>query len=197
MIVIGLTGSIGMGKTTIGKMLKKLGCPVHDSDLSVKRALEPYGKGFEAVALTFPKVWDKKKHVIKKDILSSIVFEDKSARKKLENILHPIVRQEQKDFLFKHKRLGAKYCALDIPLLFETGADKNVDYTIVVDAPHFIQAQRVLKRKGMTHQKFEQILQAQMPNDQKCALADFVVHTGLGKAYSMKQVQQILKSITP
>ncbi len=196
MIIFGLTGSIGMGKTTVGKMLMRLGCPVHDSDLSVKKALDPYGKGFEAVALTFPKVWDKKKHVIKKDVLSQIIFGDSKEREKLEHILHPIVRQEQKNFIFKHKKLGVHHCALDIPLLFETGAQKNVDYTIVVNAPYFIQAQRVLARKNMTQEKFERILEAQMPNDQKCALADFVVHTGLGKAYSMKQVQNILKRVT-
>ena len=196
MIILGLTGSIGMGKSTIGKMLKICGCPVHDSDLSVKKALNPYGKAFEAVALTFPEAWDKKKHVIQKDILSSIIFDDYHERQKLEKILHPIVQSEQRDFLFKYKKLGVKFCALDIPLLFETNAQDRVDYTIVANAPFFIQSQRVLKRKNMTQEKFYKILDTQMPNDQKCALADFVVQTGLGKAYSMKRIKRILKEIS-
>jgi len=196
MIIFGLTGSIGMGKTTTGKLLEILGCPVHDSDLSVKNALNPYGKAFETVALSFPEAWDKKKYVIKKDILSDLVFNDDTARKKLENILHPIVQAEQQDFILKQRQLGRTFCALDIPLLFETGADNRVDFTIVVHAPYFIQAQRVLKRKGMSYAKFQNILQAQMPSDQKCALADFVVQTGLGKAYSMRQLKKITKGLS-
>jgi len=196
MIILGLTGSIGMGKTTIGKMMEYLGCAVHDSDASVKSALNPYGKGFEAVALSFPEVWDKKKHLIKKDILSDLVFNDGAARKKLENILHPIVKRDQRDFLNKQKALGCEICVLDIPLLFETGAQERVDYTVVVDAPFFIQSQRVLRRNGMTEDKFFKILSSQMPNHQKRVLADFVIQTGLGKAYSMKQVKRVLREIT-
>ena len=196
MIVFGLTGSIGMGKSTAAKMLERLGCPVHDSDLSVKNALNPYGKGFEAVALTFPQAWDKKKHLIKKDVLSDLIFNDADKKHVLENILHPIVQSEQQEFIKKQKLLGKEFCVLDIPLLFETGADKRVNYTIVVSAPHFIQAQRVLKRKNMSREKFEKILATQIPNDQKCALADFVVQTGLGKAYSMRQLKRILKKLS-
>ena len=196
MIVLGITGSIGMGKTTTGKMLEKLGCPVHDSDLSVKNALKPYGKAFEADAFAFPQEWDKKKHVIKKDILSDLVFNDDDARVKLERILHPIVQDEQQAFILKNKKLGRKFCALDIPLLFETGAQDRVDYVIVVSAPFFIQSMRVLKRDNMTREKFYAILDAQMPDIQKRAMADFVIQTGLGKAYSMKQLKRVLRKIS-
>ena len=182
MIILGVTGSIGMGKSTLGKMLQYLGCPVHDSDATVKNALNPYGKAFEAVALTFPTAWDKKKHLIKKEVLSDIIFYDDAARQDLENILHPIVEAEQQQFIFTQRKLGRQFCALDIPLLFETGADKRVDYTINVTAPFFVQAQRVLSRPHMSVEKFEAILQTQMLDSQKCALADFVIQTGLGKA---------------
>lgn len=196
MIVIGLTGSIGMGKSTVARMFGMMGGGIHDSDACVKKALNPYGKAFEAVALTFPMAWDKKKYVLKKDVLSDLIFYNKKARQKLENILHPIVQADQKKFLLQQRQLGRKFCVLDIPLLFETNADKRVDYTVVVDAPYFIQAQRVLRRPKMTPEKFEQILLTQMPNDEKCALANFVIQTGLGKAYSMKQVKLILKELT-
>lgn len=196
MIVLGLTGSIGMGKTTAGKLLEGMGCPVHDSDLSVRKALDPYGKAFETVALTFPESWDKKKRILKKDVLSELIFSDGVAKKKLENILHPIAQEEQQTFILQQKKMGRDFCALDIPLLFETGADKRVDHTIVVTAPYFIQAQRVLRRKGMIPKKFHRILKAQMPDLQKRALADYVVQTGLGKAYTRRQLHAILNALS-
>ncbi|MEM6810909.1 MAG: dephospho-CoA kinase [Pseudomonadota bacterium] len=194
MITFGLTGSIGMGKTTAGQMLEYLGCPVHDSDASVKAALEPHGKAFEAVALTFPKSWDKKKRVLKKDYLSRVIFSDPHQKKKLENILHPIVRAEQKEFIFRQQRLGRNYCVLDIPLLFETNGEERVDKVILVTAPYFIQRSRVLSRDGMSEEKFHKILNNQMNDLEKRARSDYIVQTGLGKAYTMRELKQILKA---
>ncbi len=195
MIVIGLTGSIGMGKTTTATMLKKLNCAVHDSDQVVRKALNPYGDAFEEVALTFPKCWDKKKHIIKRDVLAEIIFNDAGKKQILENILHPLTVASQYKFIRTQQRLGIKIVVLDIPLLFETGADKRVDYTICVDAPYETQKRRVLARPNMTEIKFKAILDAQMPNAQKCALADFIVPTGMGMAYSYAILKKILASI--
>ena len=195
MIVIGLTGSIGMGKTTAASMLKKMGCAVYDSDVVARRALEPRGDAFEEVALTFPECWDKKKHVIKRDVLAEIIFTDPVRKQILEDILHPLVVQGQYDFIRAQQRLGKKIVVLDIPLLFETNAQGRVDYTICVYAPYPIQRRRVLARAGMTEEKFRAILNTQMPNAQKCALADFTVPTGLGMAYTYATLRKILARI--
>ena len=195
MITFGLTGSIGMGKSTAARMMAQMGCAVYDSDASVHKALKPYGEAFEAVALTFPKAWDKKTHLINRQILGQIVFKDVQQRQKLEAILHPIIQNEQRKFILAQTRLGRDFVVLDIPLLFETGAQNRVDYTIVVTAPAFIQAQRVLARPNMTQDKFNAILGTQMPDAQKCASADFIVPTGLGKAYSYSKLEKILESL--
>jgi len=195
MIVIGLTGSIGMGKTTVAGQFETQNFPSHNSDLAVHRALLPNGLAFEEVAVTFPEAWDKKNHAIRKDILSKLVFNNESKRRELENILHPIVQYEQIKFIRREKSLGRRGVVLDIPLLFEKGANARVDYSIVVTAPYFIQRQRVLKRAGMTHEKFDAILKTQMPDREKQARADFIIHTSLGRAHSMRQTKQILSQI--
>lgn len=195
MIVLGLTGSIGMGKTTAAGMLQKLGCAVHDSDKAVHAALEPYGAAFEEVALTFPEAWDKKTHRIKRPVLAEIIFKDAQKRKELESILHPIVRQEQKKFVRRQQSLGKKIAVLDIPLLFETGAENRVDYTIVVSAPHHIQRRRVLSRPNMTEEKFHAILASQMPDHEKRIRADFVIPTSMGLAYTYNALKKAIQEI--
>ena len=180
MIVLGLTGSIGMGKTTAGAMLKEMGCAIHDADKAVHQALEPKGDAFEEVALTFPSVWDKKKRVLKRDALADIIFKDTNQRHVLEQILHPVVQRSQIKFLKVQNRMERRVVVLDIPLLFETGAQARVDYTLVVSAPCHVQRMRVLKRQGMSEEKFQHILKTQMPDTQKRHLADFVVPTGMG-----------------
>lgn len=195
MIVLGLTGSIGMGKSTVAGMLEKLGCGVHSADEAAHEALKPRGAAFEEVALTFPECWDKKNHVIKRDVLSDIVFEETSKRKKLEQIVHPAVQQSQQKFIQSQSRLGREFVVLDIPLLFETGAEARVDYSLVVSAPYHVQRHRVLARPGMTEEKFLSILNSQMPDEEKRAKADFVIPTGLGMAYTFKTLRQCLEHI--
>lgn len=193
MIVFGLTGSIGMGKSTAANMLKLMGVPVHDSDRAVHTALGPKGAAFEEVAVTFPDAWDKKKRLIDRKKLGDIVFNDRAELKKLEAILHPLAEASQKKFLQDMKRKGKRAAVLEIPLLFETGAERRVDYTICVSAPHLLQRRRVMARKNMTEEKFRRIVESQMPDGQKQAHADFVVQTGLGYGTTFRELRKVLK----
>ena len=125
--------------------------------------------------------------------LGDIVFHDKAELKKLEAILHPVAAASQKKFIQSMKAKGKRAIALEIPLLFETGAEARVDYTIVVTAPPAVQRRRVMARKNMTEEKFDRILQSQMPDREKQARADFVVQTGLGLAATFRELRKILK----
>jgi dephospho-CoA kinase len=192
MIVLGLTGSIGMGKSKAASMLKRLGVPVHDSDRAVHKALHK-GKAFEAVAKLFPSTLIDGR--IDRKTLGGIVFKDKAALKKLESILHPAAKDSQKKFVKSMQRLGKRAVALDIPLLFETGAEERVDYVICVTAPYAIQRRRVLARSNMNEEKFKSILASQMQDRKKRDLSDFVVQTGMGQALTYSQLRKILKTV--
>lgn len=195
MIVLGLTGSIGMGKSRVASMMRKMGIPVHDSDRAVHCALMPNGVAFEEVAVTFPECWDKKSRVIDRKKLGQIVFNDSKKLKMLEKILHPIARKSQMDFIQKMRKLGRKMVVLEIPLLFETKAQTRVDFVVCVSAPKEIQRRRVMARKNMTKEKFEQILARQMPDDIKRANSDFVINTGLGLAQTMKEIKSMIREL--
>jgi dephospho-CoA kinase len=195
MIILGLTGSIGMGKSTAAKMLYLLGVPVHSSDSAIHRALEPRGEAFETIARTFPECWNSKTHTINRAILGDIVFKDAEKKQKLERILHPIAQVSQQRFVADMRRMGKKIVCLDIPLLFETGAETRVDCVICVTAPYDIQKRRVLSRPNMTMDKFLAILNAQMPDIQKQALSDYVVPTGRGYAVTFQGLRKILQDI--
>lgn len=204
MIILGLTGSIGMGKSTAAGMLRQMQIPIHDSDAEVHRLLSSDEQARLALAAQFPfyryfgvygrknkngvRPFDRKK-------LGKLVFGNDKEREKLEKILHPLVRQAQSEFIRNMRNAGADIVALDIPLLFETGADQHVDYTIVVSAPAFIQQERVLSRPNMNIKKFQAILDRQMSDAEKCARADFVVPSGLGKAHTMKALKQITHNL--
>ena len=195
MIVLGLTGSIGMGKSTAARMLRMMGIPVHESDEAVHKALAPGGVAFEEVAVTFPDAWDKKRHVIRRDVLGQIVFADEEKRHALEQIVHPAVWASQKAFARKYQLMGRRMIALDIPLLFETGAEERVDYTICVSAPYDIQRRRVLSRAGMSEEKFLKIVASQMPDGEKRRRADFVVETGMGLGHTWRALRQIVRKV--
>lgn len=204
MIIIGLTGSIGMGKSTAAAMMQTMGIPVHDADAAVHDLLSQPGEALNAVAAAFPyfeypQMYGRKdKSGIRKldrKKLGEIVFKDDEKREALENILHPFVRREQDGFIRKNKGLGMNMIAFDIPLLFETGADARVDVTINVSANFSVQRARVLERPGMNEEKFEAILKRQMPDGEKCARADYVLHSGLGRAQMMKELKFIVAQI--
>lgn len=192
--VIGLTGSIGMGKSTVARMFARLGVPVCDSDILVHKLLATGGAAVERVALRFPAT--RSENGIDRTALGKEVFGNPQALKELEAILHPLVRSGQQRFIRKQAELGRKAVVLDIPLLFETSAEKRCDKVVVVHAPEFIQRQRVLIRPGMTREKFERILTRQLPTRIKCKKADLVIDTGLGKARTYAQVVLFVKSLS-
>ncbi len=195
MIILGLTGSIGMGKSTVGTLFSRHGVPVHESDKAAHKALDYHSPVFEAIAKTFPESWNKKKNTLDRQILGELVFSDPEKKQLLENYIHPFVRYEQQKFIHAMRAKGIKKIVLDIPLLFETGAESRVDHTLVVTAPFFIQTQRILSRPNMTIERFNAILNAQMSDAEKQQRADFIVQTGQGLAFTHRQVFNVLQNI--
>lgn len=192
MIVLGLTGSIGMGKSTTAKMFAEAGVPVHDSDEAVHRLYS--GKAAPLVEEAFPgTVVDG---VVDRTRLAGIVLGDRDALKRLEAIVHPLVRADADAFLKQSREAGAKIAVLDIPLLFETGGRDRVDRVVVVTAPAEVQRERVLARPGMTVEKFEAILAKQVPDAQKRERADYVIDTGNGMEAARRQVEAVIADIT-
>jgi dephospho-CoA kinase len=194
MKVLGLTGSIGMGKSTAAAMFRYLGVPVHDADASIHELMAPGGAGFDPIARAFPDVIIDGR--IDRQALGKIAFADPAVLKQLESILHPLVRVAETRFLAQQRRLGRKLVVLDIPLLYETAGEKRCDHVAVVSAPGFIQRQRVLAREGMTDAKFSAILSKQMPDSEKRKRADFIIPTGLGRAVTFQYIQGIIDELS-
>ncbi len=195
MIVLGLTGSIGMGKSTVAKMLKILGVPVHDSDKAVHDAMAIDGHAYNDVIALFPEALNKETATVDRKKLGSIVFSDPAARRKLEEILHPAAQKSQNIFLQAMTAKKKNIACLEIPLLFETNAQERVNYTICVSASSGVQKDRVMKRPGMNETKFSAIVAAQMPDAEKRERSDFVVDTGGGYMHTFFQVVKILKEV--
>jgi dephospho-CoA kinase len=194
MVIMGLTGSIGMGKSTAAAMFRWLGVPVHDADATNHRLMAPDGAAFDRVAELFPDVICDGR--IDRQTLGKIVFGDAKALKRLEAILHPLIRAAEIRFLRNQQMLGRKLVVLDIPLLYETGGEKRCDVVSVVSAPGFVQRQRVLAREGMTDEKFSAILSKQMPDIEKRKRADYVIPTGLGRAVTFEYIQGIVDELS-
>ncbi len=194
MIVLGLTGSVGMGKSTVAAMLRRLGVPVHDSDAAVHRLLAPKGNAVAAVAAAFPGV-RRRDDGVDRAALGARVFADAAALRRLERILHPLVRRSQQRFLARARARRLGLVVLDIPLLFETGGAARCDKVIVVSAPAFLQRVRVLARPGMTAARLDAILAKQMPDAQKRRRADYVVPSGLGRAVTFRRLARIVREL--
>ncbi|HYV87468.1 MAG TPA: dephospho-CoA kinase [Candidatus Polarisedimenticolia bacterium] len=190
MKILCLTGSVGMGKTTAARMLRRMGIPVHDADAEVHRLLGRGGAAVKAVEAAFPGV--KLGKAIDRAALGKIVFADPAALKRLEAILHPLVRQAERRFLAQARREHRKLVVLDIPLLYETKGERRCDGVIVVSAPRPIQLARVLGRPGMTKERLAAIEARQMPDRQKRRRADIVIETGLGKRHSLENLRRAL-----
>lgn len=191
--LIGLTGSIGMGKSETAKMFARLGIPVNDSDANVHAVYEPGGAAVPQIEKAFPGTVREGR--VDRVLLSKALAADPSGFKKLEAIVHPLVAQVQQAFLAKAEADGADMVVLDIPLLFETGGHARMDAVVVVSAPSHIQRARVLERPGMTEDKLNQILSRQMPDEEKRAKAHYVVVTDKGLDHAFGQVQMIVKDL--
>ncbi len=192
MWVLGLTGSIGMGKSATARMFRALGVPVHDADAAVHALYR--GAAVGPVEAEFPGV--ARDGAIDRAALGARVLGDAEAMKRLEAIVHPLVRAAETDFLTKARSSGARLVVLDIPLLFETGGDGRVDAVAVVSAPKAVQRERVLAREGMTDEKFATILAKQMPDEEKRRRAHFVIDTGRGFAAAEHQVEGIVRALS-
>jgi dephospho-CoA kinase len=193
MLLVGLTGSIGMGKSETAKMFARHGVPVCDSDATVHALYEKGGAAVEPVGAAFPDVIVDGR--IDRERLSRLVVGKPEAMRKLELIVHPLVAAAQRAFLERADGAGVAMVVLDIPLLFETGGEARVDAVVVVSAPHEVQRRRVLERQGMTAEKLDAILKKQIPDAEKQARADFVVDTGRGLAHAEAQVVAIIEAL--
>jgi dephospho-CoA kinase len=180
MVIVGLTGSIGMGKSTAARMLRQMGVPVYDADAAVHALQSPGGAALPAIEAAFPGV--VKDGVLDRQALGARVFGNEAALRRLEAIVHPLVGKMQRDFLKRAARRRAPLVVLDIPLLFEGRGERRVDATLVVSAPSFLQRQRVMGRAGMTAERFDGIFRQQVPDAVKRRKATVVIPTGLGLA---------------
>jgi dephospho-CoA kinase len=188
-VVIGLTGSIGMGKSKVASKFRHLGLPVFDADAAVREVQGPGGVALPAIEAAFPGTTGPQG--VDRAKLGAAVFGNPKALKVLERIVHPAVGKLQQQFRRKHRSRPA--IVLDIPLLLEGQGWKNVDLIAVVSAPFHVQRARVLARPGMTEDKFRNVLKHQMPDAQKRALADIIIETGRGRLLTYRTVRAIAR----
>ena len=193
MRVIGLTGSIGMGKSTTAAMFREAGLPVYDADAEVHAAYDIGGSAVEPVEAAFPGV--VKAGRVDREALRNAVLGNPEALKQLNGIVHPLLGASRARFFDAAKAEGADIVVLDIPLLFETGGERNVEAVIVVTAPADLQRTRVLAREGMTPERLDAILAQQVPDAEKRARADYVVDTGQGLDHARAQVAEIIAAL--
>jgi dephospho-CoA kinase len=189
MFILGLTGSLGMGKTTTAAFFAEAGIPVHDADAAVHRLYD--GAAAAAIEAAFPGTTGAGK--VDRGKLAARVLDDPAALQRLEALIHPLVREAETRFLAEAERQGARIAVLDIPLLFETGAEGRVDAVVVASAPAEAQMARLRERPGMTPAKIAAILGRQMPDAEKRARADFVVDTSRGLAAARAQVADLIR----
>ena len=191
MFILGLTGSLGMGKSTTAGFFAEAGVPVHDADAVVHALYE--GEAVPAIEAAFPGTTSGGK--VDRARLAARVTDDPAALRRLEQIVHPLVRAAQARFLAAAQARGAEVVVLDIPLLFETGGHERVDAIVVASAPPETQRQRVLERPGMTADKLDALLERQMADSEKRARADFIVDTSRGFDAARAQVREILRAV--
>ncbi len=190
--MIGLTGGIGMGKSTVAKMFGRVGIPAFNADEAVRRLQAPGGAAVEMLDVSFPGV--VRDGVLDRAALRALVLRDPVAMRRLEFLMHPLVHLEEERFRRAAMRAGRRAVLLDIPLLFETGADRRVDTTVTVSCPRDVQVARVRKR-GIPAGQIEAIIAKQMPDGEKRRRADFVVRTGLSKFLTWRDVGRVLRGV--
>ncbi|HIJ63513.1 MAG TPA: dephospho-CoA kinase [Rhodospirillaceae bacterium] len=195
MIVIGLTGSVGMGKTTTANQLARLKVPFFNADAAVHRLMRKGGQAVPLIEAAFPHVVFG--GAVERARLGGRVFDDIGELHRLEAILHPMVRAESAKFLANARRRRLRLVVLDIPLLFEGHGDHRVDLTLVASCPAFLQEMRVMARPGMTHGKLAAIRHRQMPDAEKRRRADVVIRTGAGHRHSLRQLCRLVTRLRP
>lgn len=190
MVILGLTGSIGMGKSTTAALLRQAGAPVHDADAAVHALYR--GAAVAPIEAAFPGV--TREGAVDRGLLAGRVLGDEAAMKRLEAIVHPLVAAQRDAFLAQARARRARVAALDIPLLFETGGERLVDAVVVVTAPFSVQKARVLARPGMTPERFEAIMARQIPDAVKRARAHFLIDTSRGVEAARRQAAGVLRA---
>ena len=195
MRVIGLTGGIGMGKSTAAAAFRRAGIPVFDADQEVHRLQARGGAAVAPIAAAFPGVI--RDGAVDRARLREVVTKDFAALKRLEAIVHPLVREGERRFLARARRKGYKLVVLDIPLLFETGGDRRVDQVVVVSAPADVQRARVRLRRGVTDAQARALIARQMPDAEKRRRADIVVRTGLSRHHAQRRLRGLIRAIRP
>jgi dephospho-CoA kinase len=193
MRIIGLTGSIGMGKSTAADTFRRLRVPVFDADAAVHALQGPGGAAVAPIEAAFPGTTRDGR--VDREALRRRVLGDPAALKRLERIVHPLVRRAEAAFIATWRRRGAGLLVLDIPLLLETGGEARVDLVLVVSAPGPVQRARVLARGGMTPERLAAILARQVPDAQKRRRADIVVHTGLSRHHAQRQIRKLVRGL--
>lgn len=193
MRVIGLTGGIGMGKSTAAAAFRRAHVPVFDADAAVHVLQAPGGKALRAIGTAFPgTVVDGS---LNRAALRDAVIGNPNALTRLERIIHPLVREQERAFIARARRAGARAVVLDIPLLLETGGAKRVDHILVVSAPRSVQIQRVRHRRRMDQGQIEAIIERQMPDARKRRLADTVVRTGLSRHHAQRTIRRLIRKL--
>ena len=191
MIKVGLTGSIGMGKSTVADMFKNFGCPVFDADKVVHGLYEKGGAGIDIIKSFYPAAVVNS--AVDREILRSYIAENPDKIRELETLIHPLVKKLRDDFLKTNQ--NKELLVFDIPLLFETGLNKNMDITVVVSAPYHVQHKRVMSREGMTEKIFSGLLAKQISNDEKKTMADIIIKTDESLNITKSKVKEFISSL--
>ncbi len=193
MRIIGLTGGMGMGKSTAASALARAGLPVFDADRAVHRLQARGGGAVKALAALLPAA--VRDGVIDRARLRQAVIGDPAMMRRLEQIMHPLVRAEQRRFLARARAAGHAWVVLDIPLLMETGADRGCDHVVVVSAPRALQRFRIARRRGMSPAQADSLIARQMPDAAKRRRADTVIRTGLSRFHAQRQIRRMLAAL--
>ena len=193
MKVLGLTGGIGMGKSNAAKVLRRAGLPVFDADATVHRLQGQGGAAVRAIGTAFP--GSVRDGTVDRGALRQAVLGDQAALKRLERIVHPLVRNEERRFLARARRSQRRLAVLDVPLLLETGGERRVDHVVVVSAPARVQRARVRRRGTMSAAQIEAVIGRQMPDREKRRRADTVIRTGLSKHHTQVQLRRLVRAL--
>ena len=195
MKIIGLTGGIGMGKSTIAKAFRRAHVPVFDADAAVHTLQARGGRAVPAIAQAFPSA--VRDGAVDRAALRAVAIPDPAAMRTLERILHPMVRAAEQAFLARAHRAGRAVVVLDIPLLLETGGERRMDLVLVVSAPRSVQRARVRKRRRMTNAEIDTIIARQMPDAEKRRRADVIISTGLSRHHALRRLRRLIQEMQP